>query len=40
MSASKGNSKKQEDSQSEAEKMKPGPSATPPVSAENIENRK
>ncbi|XP_056123194.1 WD repeat and HMG-box DNA-binding protein 1 [Rhinichthys klamathensis goyatoka] len=40
MSASKGNRKKQEDSQSEAEKMKPVPAATPPVSAENIENRK
>uniref|UniRef100_A0A9J7WVS1 WD repeat and HMG-box DNA-binding protein 1 n=1 Tax=Cyprinus carpio carpio TaxID=630221 RepID=A0A9J7WVS1_CYPCA len=40
MSASKGNSKKLEDSQSEAEKVKPAPAATPPASAENIENRK
>uniref|UniRef100_A0A673FJS4 WD repeat and HMG-box DNA-binding protein 1 n=1 Tax=Sinocyclocheilus rhinocerous TaxID=307959 RepID=A0A673FJS4_9TELE len=40
MSASKGNRKKLEDSQSEAEKVKPAPAATPPASAENIENRK
>ncbi|XP_067223674.1 WD repeat and HMG-box DNA-binding protein 1 [Chanodichthys erythropterus] len=40
MSASKGNSKKQEDCQSGAEKVKLAPAATPPVSAENIENRK
>ncbi|XP_073683158.1 WD repeat and HMG-box DNA-binding protein 1 [Garra rufa] len=40
MSASKGSSKKLEDSQSEAEKVKPAPAATPPASVENIENRK
>uniref|UniRef100_A0A673G1L4 WD repeat and HMG-box DNA-binding protein 1 n=1 Tax=Sinocyclocheilus rhinocerous TaxID=307959 RepID=A0A673G1L4_9TELE len=40
MSASKGNRKKLEDSQTEAEKVKPAPAATPPASVENIENRK
>ncbi|KAK2878995.1 hypothetical protein Q8A67_019786 [Cirrhinus molitorella] len=40
MSASKGSSKKLEDSQLEAEKVKPAPAATPPASMENIENRK
>ncbi|XP_009291161.1 WD repeat and HMG-box DNA-binding protein 1 isoform X1 [Danio rerio] len=41
MSASKGNSKKLEDSQSEAEKVKPAPvAATPPVLKENTENKK
>lgn len=40
MSASKGNSKKLEDSQTEADKVKPAPAATPPASVENIENRK
>ncbi len=40
MSASKGSSKKLEDSQTEADKVKPAPAATPPASVENIENRK
>uniref|UniRef100_A0A8C1W6T4 WD repeat and HMG-box DNA-binding protein 1 n=1 Tax=Cyprinus carpio TaxID=7962 RepID=A0A8C1W6T4_CYPCA len=40
MSASKGNSKKLENSQTEAEKVKPAPAATPPASVENVENRK
>ncbi|XP_026098358.1 WD repeat and HMG-box DNA-binding protein 1 [Carassius auratus] len=40
MSASKGNSKKLEDSQREAEKVKAAPAATPPASVENVENRK
>ncbi|XP_016125387.1 WD repeat and HMG-box DNA-binding protein 1-like [Sinocyclocheilus grahami] len=40
MSASKGNSKKLVDSQTEAEKVKAAPAATPPASVENIENRK
>uniref|UniRef100_A0A672PHN4 WD repeat and HMG-box DNA-binding protein 1 n=1 Tax=Sinocyclocheilus grahami TaxID=75366 RepID=A0A672PHN4_SINGR len=38
--ASKGNSKKLVDSQTEAEKVKAAPAATPPASVENIENRK
>uniref|UniRef100_A0A8C1W5P9 WD repeat and HMG-box DNA-binding protein 1 n=1 Tax=Cyprinus carpio TaxID=7962 RepID=A0A8C1W5P9_CYPCA len=38
--ASKGNSKKLENSQTEAEKVKPAPAATPPASVENVENRK
>ncbi|XP_043118097.1 WD repeat and HMG-box DNA-binding protein 1 isoform X2 [Puntigrus tetrazona] len=40
MSASKGSMKKLEDSQTEVEKVKPPPAATPPASVENIENRK
>lgn len=40
MSASKGSSKKLEDSQTEADQVKPAPAATPPASVENIENRK
>uniref|UniRef100_A0A8C1GGW7 WD repeat and HMG-box DNA-binding protein 1 n=1 Tax=Cyprinus carpio TaxID=7962 RepID=A0A8C1GGW7_CYPCA len=36
MSASKGSSKKLENSQTEAEKVKPAPAATPPASVENF----